>query len=61
MGDECCGSYAIIDRLGAKVQRGKDSKVFVEAHCCASPQRLINLSRKDAEAQSFFLSQIEQI
>lgn len=40
MGDEPGGCDAIIGGLGIEVQRGKGSKVFVEAHCRASPQRL---------------------
>ena len=43
MGYEPSGCDAIISGLGAKVQRGKGSKVFVEAHCCASPQSLVDL------------------
>jgi hypothetical protein len=59
MGDKCRGSYAIIDRLGTKVQRGKGSKVFVEAHCSASSERLVNLisqSRSpEASGAKFFI------
>lgn len=60
MGDESSGCYAIVNRLGTKVQRGKGSKVFVEAHCCASPQRLVNLNLAiliaiESEVAKFFL------
>ena len=57
MGDEPSGCYTIINRLGIEVQRGKGSKVFVEAHCSASPQRLVNLISQRREV--FFATDYE--
>ena len=54
MGDESSGCYAIVGGLVAKVHSNKVTKVFVGAHCCASPQRLVNLISQRREGAKFF-------